>query len=58
MIKAFGVSVFTEAGATKPAPVAIGEVNKRLVAMGISDEAIISIQKDEAFYHVFYRATA
>jgi len=57
MIKAFGVSVFTEAGATKPAPVAIGEINQKLVALGISDEAIITVQKDEAFFHVFYRQT-
>lgn len=57
MIKAFGVAVFTGQGNSKSPPVAVEEINQKLSQLGVTDENVISIQKDEEFYHVFYRAT-
>lgn len=57
MIKAFGVAVFTGQGNSKSPPAAVEEINQKLAQLKVADENVVSIQKDEEFYHVFYRAT-
>ena len=56
MIKAFGVAVFTGEGQSKSPPAAVEEINQKLAQLGATDDNVVSIQKDEEFYHVFYRS--
>lgn len=57
MIKAFGVAVFTGEGKSKAPPAAVEEINQKLAGLGVTSESVVSIQKDDEFYHVFYRTT-
>lgn len=53
-IAAFGVARHEE-GRPKNPVMAIEEINNTLVSRGISTDNVVSIQMDEAFYHVFYK---
>ena len=54
-IAAFGVPVFTAEGQSKNPPTIIGEMNAKLVQLGITDDQVLTIQAEQDFYHVFYK---
>ena len=55
MLKAFGVAVFTPQGKSKNPPVIVNEINAKMEQLGIDTNAIVTIQVEQDFYHVFYK---
>lgn len=56
VVKAFGIPRFAGEGKQRPAPQCVGDINKKLEQLGIDADAIVNIQADTEFYHVFYKA--
>ena len=56
-ISAFGVAVFGPNQQSKSPVVIIQEINNKLESMEIDADAVINIQVEQDFYHVFYKTT-